>query len=69
MKNAGILVIIIGALMIAYTGFTFITKEKVVDAGPIQISKKEKHPVQWSPIVGVILVVGGLAMVVTNKKN
>ena len=48
MKNLGILVIIIGALMIAYTGFTFITKEKVVDAGPIQIIKDEKHPVQWS---------------------
>jgi uncharacterized membrane protein YdcZ (DUF606 family) len=69
MKNVGIIVIIIGALMIAYTGFTFITKEKVVDAGPIQISKEEKHPVQWSPIVGVILVVGGIAMVVMNKKN
>jgi len=69
MKNAGILVIIIGALMIAYTGFTVITKEKVVDAGPIEINKEEKHPVQWSPIVGVILVIGGVAMLVMNKKN
>ena len=69
MKNAGILVIVIGALMIAYTGFTFVTKEKVVDAGPIEINKEEKHPVQWSPIVGVILVIGGVAMVVMNKKN
>jgi len=69
MKNAGILVIIIGALMIAYTGFTFITKEKVVDAGPIQISREEKHPVQWSPIVGIILVIGGVALVVMNKKD
>lgn len=69
MKNAGILVIIIGALMIAYTGFTVITKEKIVDAGPIEINKEEKHPVQWSPIVGVILVIGGVAMVVMNKKN
>ena len=68
MKNAGILVIIIGALMIAYTGFTFITKEKVVDVGPLEINKEEKHPVQWSPIVGVVLVIGGIAMVVMNKK-
>jgi hypothetical protein len=55
--------------MIIYTGFTFITKEKVVDVGPIQISKEEKHPVQWSPIVGVILVIGGAAMVAMNKKG
>ncbi|ABG60776.1 hypothetical protein [Cytophaga hutchinsonii] len=68
MRNAGILVIIIGALMIAYTGFNIITKEKVVDVGPIEINKEEKHPVQWSPIVGVILVIGGIAMVAMNKK-
>ncbi|WP_018341781.1 hypothetical protein [Cytophaga aurantiaca] len=69
MKNAGILVIIIGALMIAYTGFNIITKEKVVDVGPIEINKEKNHPVQWSPIVGVILVIGGVAMLVINKKN
>ena len=69
MKNAGILVIIIGALMIAYTGFNFITKKKVADIGPLEINKEQSHPVQWSPIVGVILVIGGVAMVVMNKKN
>lgn len=55
--------------MIIYTGFNIITKEKVVDAGPIEISKEKNHPVQWSPIVGVILVVGGIALLVLNKKN
>ena len=69
MKNAGIFVIIIGVLMIAYTGFTYVTKEKVVDAGPIEITREDKHPVQWSPIVGVILVIGGIAMFVMNKKS
>ena len=69
MKNVGIVVIIIGVLMIVYTGFTFVTKEKVVDAGPIQISKEEKHPVEWSPIAGVILVISGAAMVAMNKKS
>ena len=69
MRNIGFIVVIIGVLMIAYTGFTFITKEKVIDAGPIQVSKDEKHPVQWSPIVGVILVIGGAGMIVANKKS
>ena len=69
MRNAGIIVIIVGALMIAYTGFNFITKEKVVDVGPVEINKEKNHPVQWSPIVGVILVVGGIAMLALNKKK
>jgi hypothetical protein len=69
MKNAGIFVIVIGVLMIIYTGFNIITKEKVVDAGPIEINKEKNHPVQWSPIVGVVLVIGGIALLVLNKKN
>ena len=70
MRNLGIVVAIIGIAMIAYTGFSYVTKEKVVDLGPIQIDKKESHPVQWSPIIGVVLLVGGiLIMVVGNKKT
>lgn len=69
MRNLGFIVLIIGVLMIAYTGFTFITKEKVIDAGPIEVSKEEKHPVQWSPIVGIILVIGGAGMIVANKNS
>ncbi len=69
MKNAGIAVIVIGLLMVAYTGFTFVTKKKVADIGPIEINKEKSHPVQWSPIVGVGLVIGGILMIVLNKKQ
>ncbi|WP_299253517.1 hypothetical protein [uncultured Cytophaga sp.] len=67
MKNIAWVIIVIGALMIAYTGFTFVTKEKVVDLGPIEINKEKEHPVQWSPIVGVVLVIGGAIMLAKKK--
>lgn len=67
-KNIGILIIVIGAIMIFYNGFNYITKEKVVDIGPIEINKETNHPVQWSPIVGIVLLVGGVVLVVQNKK-
>lgn len=62
-------IVIIGIIMIAYTGFNYVTSEKVVDLGPIQINKKENHPVQWSPIIGVVLLVGGILILVTGKKS
>jgi uncharacterized membrane protein YdcZ (DUF606 family) len=68
-KTLGIAVIIIGAIMIFYTGFNYVTKEKVVDIGPIEINKEQNHPVQWSPIIGVVLLVGGVLLVVTDKKK
>lgn len=67
-KNIGILIIVIGAIMIFYNGFNYITKEKVVDIGPIEINKETNHPVQWSPIIGIVLLVGGILLVVRDKK-
>jgi uncharacterized membrane protein YidH (DUF202 family) len=68
-KSIGISVIIIGVLMVFYTGFNYVTEEKVVDIGPIEINKKENHPVQWSPILGVVFIVGGVILVAADKNK
>jgi hypothetical protein len=67
-KNIGILLVIIGAIMVFYTGFNYVTTEKVVDIGPIEINKQKNHPVKWSPIVGVVLLIGGVILIVKDKK-
>jgi uncharacterized membrane protein YdcZ (DUF606 family) len=69
MRNLGIVLAIIGILMMIYTGFNYVTTEKVVEIGPININAEKNHPVQWSPIVGVVLLVGGIVIVVTSKKS
>lgn len=66
-KNIGIILIVIGIVMMIYTGFNLITTEKVVDIGPIEINKEKDHPVQWSPIIGGILLAGGIVIIATNK--
>ncbi|GET34486.1 hypothetical protein PbJCM13498_33490 [Prolixibacter bellariivorans] len=67
-KTLGIVLIIVGIVMIAYTGFNYITTEKVVDLGPIEITKEKKHAVQWPPVVGVVLIAGGIVAIVVDKK-
>jgi uncharacterized membrane protein YdcZ (DUF606 family) len=67
-KTIGIAFMVIGVLMIAYTGFSYVTTKKVVDLGPIQIEKKENHPIQWSPFIGVILLIGGIVIISVDKK-
>jgi len=69
MKSLGIVLIALGLIMMIYTGFNFVTKEKVVDLGPLEINKSTNQPVQWSPIVGIVLLVGGIAIFVTTKKT
>lgn len=62
-RTIGIVVIILGIAMTIFTGFNFKTTEKVVDLGPIQINKEENHPMQWKPILGMLIVVIGGVLV------
>ncbi|HVD99472.1 MAG TPA: hypothetical protein VNB90_14790 [Cytophagaceae bacterium] len=69
MKTLGITLIVLGLIAMIYTGFTYTTKEKVVDLGPIDINKEKKHTVYWPPVAGlVLLIAGGLVMIVDKKK-
>lgn len=69
MKKAGIVIIVIGLLFTIVTGFKFFTREKVMDIGSLKITASEPHRVNWSPYLGVgIMIVGG-AMLVFGKKN
>ncbi|MGQ0826922.1 MAG: hypothetical protein ACT4ON_00865 [Bacteroidota bacterium] len=69
MKNLGVVLVIVGAVMMLITGFNYVTKEKVVDVGALEINKEKNHPVQWSPIVGGILLVGGIILIATSNKH
>lgn len=68
-KAIGIMIMIIGIVMIIFTSIDFKTTEKVVDIGTIQIDKEKNHPVHWSPIVGIVLIVGGIVIIAADKKR
>ncbi len=68
-KAIGIMIMIIGMVMIIFTSFDFKTTEKVVDIGSVQIDKEKSHPVHWSPIVGIVLIVGGIVIITTDGKK
>ena len=67
-KTLGIVLIAIGILMIAYIGFNYVTKEKVVDIDPIEINAEKSHTIQWSPVAGVVFIVGGIVVIVLGNK-
>jgi hypothetical protein len=68
MKTAGAIIFIVGLLMTLYTGFTYVTKDKVVDLGEIQITKDNQHSVNWQPYVGIgVMVIGGALFVIGRK--
>jgi hypothetical protein len=65
-KNIGILIIIIGAIWCFYTGFNVTTEKVVVWTNR---NKQTTKPVQWSPILGVVLIMGCGTLVVKTRKG
>ncbi|MBS1565579.1 MAG: hypothetical protein JST39_14415 [Bacteroidetes bacterium] len=68
-KTLGFILIILGAVMLIWTGFTYTKKEKVVDAGPLEISADKKKSVNWPPYAGAVLVLGGVVILISSRKE
>ena len=69
MRLLAVILIVLGALALGYQGFTYVTRDTVVDAGPIQVSADREKTVWIPPVVGVIGVVAGLVILATAGKR
>ena len=65
----GILLIILGVIAFAYQGFTYTTREKAIDLGPIQVTAEKKHTFPLPPVVGAIAIVGGIFLLATSGRK
>ena len=69
MKKTGIIIILIGLALTIFTAFTVFTKEKVVDMGKFEITRNKPHHLNWSPVIGIVVMgVGGIILWQSNKK-
>ncbi|HTB94549.1 MAG TPA: hypothetical protein VK728_17070 [Candidatus Sulfotelmatobacter sp.] len=65
----GIVLIVLGALALAYQGFDYTSQEKVLDVGPIHATAEEKKHVAIPPALGGLVLVGGIALVIVGTKK
>jgi hypothetical protein len=69
MKAIGIVLIVLGVISLMYEGFTYTTHKKVLDVGAIHATKEEHHSVPLPPILGGIALIGGVVLLVFDRKN
>jgi len=68
-KTLGIVLIVLGLFGLAWGGFTYTTREKVVDIGPIHATRDETHNVPFPPVAGAVALIGGIVLLVARKKE
>jgi len=66
-KTLGMILIALGLVGLVWGGFTYTTREKVVELGPIDISRDKTHSVPLPPILGAVALIGGILLLVTDK--
>ena len=69
MKLAGIVLIVLGVLALAYQGIRYTTREKLVDIGPLKVTASEKKTIPLPPVVGGLALVAGIALVLADRKK
>ena len=69
MKPLGLILVVLGVLALVYQGFTYTTQKKVLDVGPIQATKQEHHTVPLPPILGALALIGGIIILVSDRKS
>jgi uncharacterized membrane protein len=65
----GILLIVLGGFALAYQGFDYTRQEKVLDMGPIHATAEERKHVSIPPVLGGLVLVGGIALVIAGAKK
>lgn len=65
----GVLLIIVGIAGLAFGGFSFTRKEKVLDVGPIEASADKKESLPVPPLLGALAIVGGVVLLVTGARR
>jgi uncharacterized membrane protein len=65
----GFLLIVLGGLALAYQGFNYTHRERVMDVGALHVTKDTQDRIPISPIFGGLAVVGGVVLVVVGAKK
>ncbi len=66
---AGLVLIVIGIIALVYQGFTYTTRETVIDIGPIHATAEREKTFPLPPVLGIVAVAGGVALMMAGARK
>jgi hypothetical protein len=65
----GILLIVLGALVLAYQGINYTREKKVLDVGSVHLTTETHERIPLPPILGGLSLAGGVVLLVMGARN
>jgi len=69
MKGLAIVLIVLGLVGLIYGGVSWTRREKVVDFGSVEVTHDKREAIPLPPVVGGILLLGGIAILVSQTRT
>jgi uncharacterized membrane protein len=69
MSWVGILLIVLGAMVLAYQGINYTRQKKVLDVGSVHVTKETHERIPLPPILGGLALAGGVVLLVMGARN
>jgi hypothetical protein len=65
----GILLIVLGALVLAYQGINYTRQKQVLDLGSVHLTAETHERIPIPPILGGLALTGGVVLLVMGARN
>lgn len=69
LSSLGVVLIVLGVLALVYQGITYTRRETVIDIGPIHATADRQRTVPLPPVLGIIAVGGGIALLFAGARK
>ena len=68
-RIAGIVLIVLGVIGLATGGLPWMTERHHIEMGPVAMDVKEKKTLPVPPVVGIVALVAGIALVLARRPD
>jgi UDP-N-acetylmuramyl pentapeptide phosphotransferase/UDP-N-acetylglucosamine-1-phosphate transferase len=68
-KLIAMVLIVLGVIGLIWGGVSYTKKDKVVDLGPVEVTRTEHKSIPLPPVVGGLLLVAGVVLLVANGRR
>jgi hypothetical protein len=65
----GLLLMVVGVAALAYQGFTYTSRETVLNVGPIHATADRDKTVTLPPVLGIGVVAGGVVLLIAGVRK
>lgn len=68
-RIVGIVLIVLGIAAFVFQGVSYTTERKVLDVGPLEVTKEERNTIPLPPVLGALSLLGGVGLLALGGKK